>query len=103
MVPTSVTGLAVSLAVLPRVLRKVGPLRCLTAGLLVLAIGHLWIALAPLGSGYALGVLPGLLFVATGVALSFTPTTMVIASAVSDLTPASHPGWPAAPPRSVPH
>lgn len=84
MVPTSVTGFAVSLAVLPRVLRRVGPLRSLTAGLLILAVGHLWLALAPLGSGYAFGVLPGLLLVATGVALSFTPTTMVIASAVSE-------------------
>jgi EmrB/QacA subfamily drug resistance transporter len=83
MVPTSVAGFAVSLAVLPRVLRRVGPLRSLTAGLLILAVGHLWLALAPLGAGYALGVLPGLLLVATGVALSFTPTTMVIASAVS--------------------
>ena len=83
-VPTSVTGFAVSLAVLPRVLRRVGPLRSLTAGLLILAVGHLWLALTPLGSGYAFGVLPGLLFVATGVALSFTPTTMVIASAVSE-------------------
>ena len=35
-------------------------------------------------SGYALGVLPGLLFVATGVALSFTPTTVVIATAVNE-------------------
>ena len=34
-------------------------------------------------------VLPGLLLVATGVALSFTPTTMVVASAV----PGSHTGW----------
>ncbi len=84
MVPTSVTGFFVSLAVLPRVLRRIGPLRSLVTGLLVLAVGHLWLALAPLGSGYLLGVLPGLLFVATGVALSFTPTTMVIATAVSE-------------------
>ena len=35
-------------------------------------------------AGYGVAVLPGLLLVALGVALSFTPTTMVIASAVPD-------------------
>jgi EmrB/QacA subfamily drug resistance transporter len=84
MVPTSVTGFAVNLALLPRVLRAVGPRRSLVTGLVVLAAGHLWLAYAPAGSGYALAVLPGLLLVATGVALSFTPTTMVIASAAPD-------------------
>ncbi|MFC7723623.1 MFS transporter [Nocardioides sp. GCM10028917] len=84
MVPTSLTGFVVSLVLLPRVLRRFGPRASLVAGLLVLAIGHLWLALEPAGSGYALGVLPGLLFVATGVALSFTPTTVVIATAVNE-------------------
>ena len=84
MVPTSVTGFVVSLALLPRVLRRFGPHWSLVAGLVVLAVGHLWLAFAPAGSGYALGVLPGLFLVATGVALSFTPTTMVIASAVDE-------------------
>jgi MFS family permease len=87
MVPTSVTGFVVSLALLPRVLRAVGPQRSLVIGLVVLAAGHLWLAAAPTG-GYAVAVLPGLLLVATGVALSFTPTTMVIAAAA----PASHVG-----------
>jgi hypothetical protein len=50
----------------------------------VLAAGHLWLANAPTASGYATAVLPGLLLVAVGVALSFTPTTMVIAGAVPD-------------------
>lgn len=84
MVPTSVTGFVVSLTLLPRVLRAFGPRRSLVAGLLVLATGHLWLALAPSGAGYLVAVLPGLLLVATGVALSFTPTTMVIASAAPD-------------------
>ncbi|MCY4726668.1 MFS transporter [Nocardioides sp. STR2] len=84
MVPTSLTGFVVSLVLLPRVLRRFGPLVSLIAGLVVLAGGHLWLACAPDQAGYLLGVLPGLFLVAAGVALSFTPTTMVIASAVPD-------------------
>ena len=84
MVPTSLTGFAVSLGVLPRMLRTLGPRRSLVIGLVVLAAGHLWLAYAPTGSGYLVAVLPGLLLVATGVALSFMPTTMVIASAVPE-------------------
>ena len=88
MVPTSLTGFAVSLALLPRVLRALGPRRALVIGLVVLAAGHLWLAYAPPAGGYLVAVLPGLLLVAIGVALSFTPTTMVIASAA----PESHTG-----------
>jgi EmrB/QacA subfamily drug resistance transporter len=87
MVPTSLAGFAFSLVVLPRVLGRLGPARSLVVGLVVLASGHLWLAHAP-GSGYLVAVLPGLLLVASGVALSFTPTTMVVASAV----PSSHTG-----------
>ena len=47
MVPTSLTGFAVSLRVLPRVLGAIGPLRSLVVGLVVLAAGHLWLAYAP--------------------------------------------------------
>jgi MFS family permease len=88
MVPTSLTGFAVSLTLLPRVLRTFGPQRSLVVGLVLLAAGHLWLAHAPLGDGYFVAVLPALFLVAIGVALSFTPTTMVIASAV----PESHTG-----------
>jgi hypothetical protein len=88
MVPTSLTGFLVSLALLPRVLRAFGPQRSLVGGLVILATGHLWLAYAPHGAGYLGAVLPGLVLVATGVALSFTPTTMIIASAA----PASHAG-----------
>ena len=88
MVPTSLTGFVVSLAVLPRMLRTVGPRRSLVIGLVVLAAGQLWLAYAPTGSGYPVAVLPGLFLVATGVALSFMPTTMVITSAV----PGAHTG-----------
>ena len=88
MVPTSLTGFVVSLVVLPRALKVFGPLRTLVLGLVVLAGGQLWLAWSPDGLGYVPGILPGLLLVATGVALSFTPTTMVLASAA----PASHTG-----------
>ena len=88
MVPTSLTGFVVSLVILPRVLGAIGPERSLVLGLLVLASGHVWLALAPASPHYVIAVLPGLLLVATGVALSFTPTTMVVASAV----PGSHTG-----------
>ena len=88
MVPTSLTGFVVSLALLPRVLRAMGPRRTLVLGLVVLAGGHLWLARAPFGGGYAVAVLPALFLVAVGVAMSFTPTTMVIASAV----PTTHTG-----------
>ena len=88
MVPTSLAGFAVSLGVLPRALQAFGPLRTLVLGLVLLAAGQLWLACSPHTFGYGLEVLPGLLFVATGVALSFTPTTMVLASSV----PSSHTG-----------
>jgi predicted MFS family arabinose efflux permease len=88
MVPTSLTGFVVSLALLPRILRRIGPRSSLVIGLVVLATGHLWLAQAPSGIGYPIAVLPGLLLVATGVALSFTPTTLLIASAA----PQSHAG-----------
>ncbi|WP_296604042.1 MFS transporter [Nocardioides sp.] len=88
MVPTSVTGFVANLALLPRVLRAIGPRRSLVVGLVVLAAGHVWLAAAPTGDRYLVAVLPGLLLVAIGVALSFTPTTMVIASAA----PESHTG-----------
>jgi EmrB/QacA subfamily drug resistance transporter len=84
MVPTSLTGFAVSLGVLPWMLRTLGSRCSLVIGLVTLAAGHLWLAHAPIESGYLVAVLPGLLLVATGVALSFTPTTMVIASAVPE-------------------
>lgn len=88
MVPTSLTGFAFSLLALPRLLRALGPQRSLVLGLVILAAGQLWLAWAPSHDNYLIGVLPALLLVAVGVALSFTPTTMVVASAV----PSHHAG-----------
>jgi EmrB/QacA subfamily drug resistance transporter len=84
MVPTSLAGFVVSLALLPRLVRALGPQRTLVLGMATLAAGHLWLGHAPRGHGYVVAVLPGLLLVAIGVALSFTPTTMVIASAAPE-------------------
>jgi EmrB/QacA subfamily drug resistance transporter len=84
MLPTALTGFAVSLAVLPRAIRTFGSRRTLVIGLVVLAFGHLWLAYAPRDVGYLIAVLPGLMLVATGVALSFMPTTVVIASAMPE-------------------
>ncbi|MFC0678720.1 MFS transporter [Lysobacter korlensis] len=82
MVPTSLAGFAVSVLLLPRVLRALAPETVVLIGLLVLAAGHLWLARSPLGPSYFADVLPALLLIAAGVALSFTPSTMVIASGV---------------------
>ncbi len=84
MVPTSVAGFAISMTVLPRLLKAVEPQRLVVVGLVVLAAGHLWLANVSQHGGYALGVLPGLILVAAGVALSFTPTTMVVAASVPE-------------------
>lgn len=80
MLPTSLAGFVVSLTLLPRVLHRLGPERSMVLGLAVLAAGHAWLARTPAEAFYPMDVLPGLLLVAAGVALSFTPTTMVIAS-----------------------
>ena len=84
MLPTALTGFAVSVTVLPRAIRVLGSRRTLVIGLVVLASGHLWLGYAPRDAGYAVAVLPGLMLVATGVALSFMPTTVVIASAMPE-------------------
>ena len=87
MLPTSIAGFLVSLLLLPRIIRSLGAARTLTLGLLLLACGHLWLSRTPPGVGYGLDVLPGLLLAAAGVALSFTPSTMVIASGVPSTMP----------------
>ena len=51
---------------------------------LILAAGHLWLVHAQRDTGYPFTVLHVLLIVATGAALSFTPTTTVIASGMPD-------------------
>jgi EmrB/QacA subfamily drug resistance transporter len=82
MVPTSLAGFAVSVLLLPRALRALPPEQVVLIGLVVLAAGHLWLARSPVGASYFADVFPALMLIATGVALSFTPSTLVIASGV---------------------
>jgi predicted MFS family arabinose efflux permease len=80
MVPTSVTVFATSILLLPRLLRRFGAEHTVLAGLVALAAGLLWLSRSPVNAGYGMDIVPGLLLAAVGVALSFTPSTMVIAS-----------------------
>lgn len=79
MLPTSLAGFAVSTLLLPRVLNRLGPERVALMGLGMLVAAHLLFATVRPGTPYAWGILPVLLLAATGVAFSFTPTTLVIA------------------------
>ncbi|WP_168627066.1 MFS transporter [Cryobacterium sp. BB307] len=87
MVPTSVAGFVVTIVGLPRALRRLGARVTVTIGLVVLAVGHAWLSSASNWVHYTAGVLPGLLLIAVGVALSFTPTTILIADAMSSERP----------------
>jgi hypothetical protein len=78
MLPTSIAGFAVSLLLLPRMLARIGAARVAVIGLVLLAVAHLLLATVAPGDAYGWRVLPVLFVAATGVALSFTPTTLVI-------------------------
>jgi len=94
MLPTSIAGFAVTALALPRLLARFGPERVVVAGLALLAAAHLLFAAGaraataaggaagPDASAYWWNVLPAMLLAAAGVAMSFTPTTLVIASGV---------------------
>jgi len=82
MLPTSLVGFGVSVAVLPKLLARFGPERVVTAGCVLVTIAHLMFAAAVPDSSYAFQVLPGLALAAAGVALSFTPTTLILAREV---------------------
>ena len=83
MLPTSLAGFAVSILVLPRALNRLGPQRVAVIGLLLLVGAHLMLATVDNGDSYLLRVLPALVIAATGVAFSFTPTTLVIAEGIA--------------------
>lgn len=83
MLPTSLVGFVVSIFVLPRALNKLGPQRVVVIGLLLLAVAHLMLAAVDYGDSYLLRVLPALVVAATGVAFSFTPTTLVISEGIA--------------------
>ncbi len=83
MLPTSVAGFAVSAVVLPRALALLGPQRVAVIGVGLLVVAHLLLASVNPGDSYVLRVLPALVLAASGVAFSFTPTTLVIADGMA--------------------
>ena len=83
MLPTSLAGFAVSTLVLPKLLARFGPERTAVAGLALLAVAHTILSTVEPSSPYVFRVLPALLLAAAGVALSFTPTTLVIADGMA--------------------
>lgn len=83
MLPTSLAGFAVSTLLLPRTLERFGPEKVAFAGLLMLVVAHVLFATIDVGAPYLWRVLPVLILAATGVAFSFTPTTLVIADGMA--------------------
>lgn len=83
MLPTSLAGFAVSTLLLPSALNRLGPQRVVVIGLLLLVLAHVLLATVDNGDDYWLRVLPALVIAAAGVALSFTPTTLVIADGIA--------------------
>lgn len=83
MLPTSLAGFAVSTLVLPRVLNRFGPEKVAVTGLILLVVAHVLFATIDHGVPYVWRLLPVLLIAATGVAFSFTPTTLVIAGGMA--------------------
>lgn len=83
MLPTSVAGFAASTVLLPRAVARFGPERVAILGLALLTFAHLMFASIDHGVPYLARVVPALLLAAAGVAFSFTPTTLVIASGMS--------------------
>ncbi|TDN92584.1 MFS transporter [Microbacterium sp. BK668] len=83
MLPTSLAGFLVSTLLLPRLLARLGPEWVTILGLALLVLAHVLFAAVDTGSHYAWRVLPALLVAATGVAFSFTPTTLVIADGMA--------------------
>jgi EmrB/QacA subfamily drug resistance transporter len=83
MLPTSLAGFAVSTLLLPRMLTRFGAQKVAVMGLVLLVAAHLMFATVDTGVPYVWRVLPALLVAATGVAFSFTPTTLVIADGMA--------------------
>lgn len=83
MLPTSVVGFVVSVVVLPKMLQRFGPERLVALGCLVLAGAHVLLAHVSPESSYAVQVLPALALAAVGVAMSFTPTALVLAKEIA--------------------
>lgn len=82
LIPSSVIFLVlspVSGALVPRV----GVRRLMTAGMLAVAAGFLWLAYAPSGN-YAKAILPGVVLWGIGLGITVTPLTAAVLAAVTD-------------------
>lgn len=82
LIPSSVIFLALS-PISGALVRRVGPRRLMTAGILCIAVAFLWLAQARSGS-YASAILPGALVWGVGLGLTVTPLTAAVLAAVTD-------------------
>lgn len=83
MLPTSLIGFIVSVVALPTLIARFGAEHVVIGGCALLTAAHLIFATAAPDSSYVVHVLPGLALAAAGVALSFTPTTLILAEEIS--------------------
>jgi EmrB/QacA subfamily drug resistance transporter len=82
LIPSSVIFIALS-PVSGALVRRVGPRRLMTAGILTVGVSFLWLALGRSGS-YAEGILPATVLWGIGLGLVVTPLTAAVLAAVSD-------------------
>jgi len=83
LIPSSVIFLVLS-PVSGALVRRIGPRRLMTAGILAVAVGFVWLALAGPAGTYAETILPGVLLWGLGLGLTVTPLTAAVLAAVSD-------------------
>jgi MFS family permease len=82
LIPSSLIFLVLS-PVSGALVRRIGPRRLMTAGMLAVAAGFIWLAYARPGT-YAEAILPGVLLWGLGLGLAVTPLTAAVLAAVSD-------------------
>ena len=82
LIPSSVVFLVLS-PVIGAVVPRIGARRLMTAGMLAVAAGFLWLAYAPAGN-YATAILPGVLLWGLGLGVTVTPLTAAVLAAVTD-------------------
>lgn len=83
LIPSSVIFLVLS-PVSGALVRRIGPRRLMTGGILAVAGGFVWLAYARPAGTYAETILPGVLLWGLGLGLSVTPLTAAVLAAVSD-------------------
>ena len=83
LIPSSVIFLILS-PVSGALVRRIGPRRLMTARILAVAVGFVWLALAGPAGTYAETILPGVLLWGLGLGLTVTPLTAAVLAAVGD-------------------